>query len=711
MKLDTTWFARACEAHQKGIDHIYDYGIKYIKVHKKHFDEAKLYQFEPYSQRYTPNPFRFQYDLTVFIWVNYYRLLKEEIKLLRSLAKEKNHPAFDEEADVLSSTQKLYGISRADFMFAAGELRWPTRVLSDGSHHGLFIRDPWSQRRVEAISDESIKAVISFGGGGQGKTHVSLAASLIIFDYFIFTQKGARCMLSTVNLDKLNSVGWSYLCNLNSSTEKGMSLYAGQSRIAGDHTLARPKNKDKGGVFKGILIGEQMNTQKIIDKLTGSHGHPFISYILDEIQSTPDPPIMAAPNYTMHAGDFRILGSGNWGENGDTLDRNIKPINGWDSVNEESGQWLSKMQNGFKAIVLHFNNNLSPGMTDDGHTKYPHLPHEEILKTKYAPETRNMSNISYRRFWVGFKVKGDSDEFVISDSLCKENQAHLPLRLSRVDHSFFAFDSAPAERDRNLMLVCREGIDEISGQKVFGPDCVYPLTKATESIKYYRESSVEILSIAKKNNIISGSGIVDWTGRPAHPEILAELGFKVHRLVYNKGVPNGVIKDAHTGRIERPIRINLSRGLEFRDDVPLDKLYAHHVAENMISLGAWALREYIKLGRIRGINENIISFMLGKRSIEEELYNRKFGHKISSKYGKRFNLESKDEFKKTFGFSPDLLDCLFEMAIYMLLYRRFPLTPVGNDVTIYKDEDEEDPHDFKAHEKMWDDDILELEYE
>ncbi len=704
MHLGSTWFSKALEAHSKGIDNIYDYGIKYIRRHRDSFYAAKHHLTKPYDNKYIPNPFRCQYDISMFIWFNYYRILQEEVAMLRELSKRDPKGTSGMQADELLSSRVIYGISRSDFLFAAADMRWPTTILSNGEHHGLFIRDPWSERRVAAISDENYKNAISFGGGGQGKTHVSLAVSLMIFDYFIFTQKGARCMLSTVNKDKLDSVGWAYLCNLNSSTEQGMSLCAGRARIAGDHTLARPTNKDKGGVFKGILIGKQMNGQNIIDKLTGSHGHPFISYIIDEMQSTPDPPIMAAPNYTMHAHDYRILGAGNWGENNDTLAENVKPDIGWDNVDESTGQWISTMKNGSKAIVMHFNNQLSPGMEQDGHKKFPHLPSQKNLDKNYPDKNkRNSNNIAYRRFWIGYRVENADDTTVINDRLVKENFAHLPLSLDRLLHSMFAFDSAPAEIDRNLMVIGREGICSVTKQRVFGAEIPYSLTKATESTKYYHESSAEILSIAKKNNINSGGGIVDWTGRPAHAENLQQMGFTVRRLIYNKGIPDGKTRDKHTNRIEREIPLNIQ--LDFKQDMPPEKVCAHHVAENCISLGAFALREYIKAGRFRGINDSIIRYLGGQRSLEDELYNRKFKLKTSRQYGVRFHLEPKDDFKKEYGFSPDLLDCLFQMAYYMLVYRKLPLTPAGNDDNIPQDDDEESIE--KDHNDLWECDGLE----
>jgi len=125
----------------------------------------------------------------------------------------------------------------------------------------------------------------------------------------------------------------------------------------------------------------------------------------------------------------------------------------------------------------------------------------------------------------------------------------------------------------------------------------------------------------------------------------------------------------------------------------------------MISLGAWALREYIKAGRVRGINNDLIKYLNGTRSLEDELYNRKFKLKTSSTFGQRFHLESKKDFKEQYGFSPDLLDCLFQAAWYMLLYRNLPLTPTTNDAIVLAEEDDY-VSEFDAHTSIWDEDQL-----
>jgi hypothetical protein len=670
------WMKKAYENHtERGT--IYDFGIKYLRKLHETFYNQNMHKIEAYSDKYVPNPFLYQYDLCIFIWNNYYKILKNEIAILRELNQE-------ELADKLLEENCLYGMERYEFLFLAGEMRWPTTILKDGSMHGLFIRDPWAELRAQGVSDEYLKYLISFGGGGQGKTHFSIAFGLMMFDYHMFTLKGARCMISTVNEDKMNSAAFSYLCNLNSSTLPGISLSAGKAKISGGWTLTRPGNKDKAGVFKGILIGNQMNKQSIIDKLTGSHGHPFLCYIIDEAQSTPDPPITAAPNFTMHATDYRIILSGNYGENDDTLANNIEPPQSWDGVDEHTGQWISTTQNGSKAIVLHFNNNLSPGMTTEGARKWPHLPNKTKLDKQYPENRRNLNDLGYRRFWLGWRSDAKANYSVIYEELVKENKANLPLSLSRLLDTFYVFDSAQAEVDRNPVAVCQEGICRDTGKRVFGPVIGYSLNKSTESLKYYRESTEQLLKIIKKNNIKSGHAVHDWTGRPAHPELLADQGFQVEKLIYNKGLPDGKTKDKITNRVLRAIRVDVD-DLDFKKDVHKQQWYAHYIAETSIGFAAWLLRQYISVGRVRGINEDLLKQFEGSRSIEKELYSRKYFLKPSNQYGDRFMLEDKMIFRKKFGFSPDVLDLLFQMAWYAFMVAKIPLTNSSSDDKLPED--------------------------
>lgn len=645
------WFHKCVDAKNHGIDHINPLGIDFIRHEVDRFYKEGLHEIPPYHVDYVPNPFRFQYDLLVYCWLNYEKILKAEGSL---------------------------EISREDFLFAAANLRWPTKIDKNGARTGKFIRDPWSEKRVKDYSHPTIKYSASFGGAGQGKTTTFSAFSIMMFDHFLFTERGARCMISTTAKDKLNSVAWPYITSLYQATEKGISLYAGRGQIKGEWTIKRPNNKDTAGVFKGLLLGNQISDSSVEDKLTGSHGHPFICYGLDEAQSTSKAPMRAANNFTIHAGDYRICLSGNYSEDEDTLGENTKPKGGWASVNEDTEYWETETSTGQPIIVRHFNNNNSPGMGDLSRI-FPHMPSKKQLNEKYPrASSRSMNNIGYRRFWIGFRCESIDNDLVITEEFLKENNADQPLLFHQVNSSFFSFDSAPAEIDRNVQLICKEGLCPRTKQRIFGPSHIYLLPKTTESIRYYRESSSSLLKNASKNNIRSGSAIVDWTGRPGHAEHLDQAGFTVQRIVYNKGLPDGQRIDTITRRKERPIRLGVT--VDFQKDIPVDRLCAHHVSETCIDFSALLLRLYIQSGRLRGLNESLLQGLDLERSWDEELFKRRFRFKTSSKYGDRFVLQSKKDFKESFGFSPDIFDTILQMCYYAFVHLKIPLTSIDSEV-------------------------------
>lgn len=679
------WFKASLKAHNQGRDHVYLHGIHSLKKDMENFYLQNYQHIKPYRPEYQPNPFRHQYDLFMHLWINFHKILKSEIKELRRLAVVESNDSYNDQADELHDTSTLYGITRVDCMFAAGELRWPTSILHDGSRRGSFIRDPWAERRIKALSHETIKYVAGFGGGGQGKTTVFIAADLLLWDHYIFTEKGARVMLSTTNQDKLDSVGWPYISRLYKSTESGISLYAGRGRLAGKYTIQRPDNKDTGGVVKGVLLGVNTSGGRIIDKLTGAHGHPYVGYTLDEATTTPPEPLDAADNFTMHAGDYRIKLAFNYDTDSDTGGENVKPPGGWETVDEHTGEWITKTKNGKAIIVLHFNNNDSPGMTEEGARLFPHMPSLRVLNEKYPDESKRvMSNLGFRRFWVGFRFAHLLNDLVLSEEFVNSNGANQDLIFKdNKFQSFFSFDSAPAEIDRNFMLVNRHGLCPFTNQRIFGPHLGISLKKTSESLRYYRESSAEILEHAKNHGIVSGGGIVDFTGRPGHAEHLHAASFHVTRIVYNQAVPDGRRSNTVTRRVERAIPLGIQ--VDFKEDSGPDRVwYAHEVAENLIDFAAWLTRQYIIAKRLRGINLNFLK-NVQHHGLDLELFHRKWRKKVSSSYGERFKLYTKDEFRKEFDFSPEIQDNLFQSSYYAFMQLRIPLTPIDSDVTVMKE--------------------------
>lgn len=690
--VETDWFKSCKEASDKGRGTIFAFGLKSVREDHKKFYNQNLHKLPFFDFHYRPNPFLHQYDLLIHIWLQFPRLLKREIQLLKS----ENNPMWEE----LQMTQTLYGLHRRDFWFAAAQLRWPSEKI-DGSWKGIVIRDPWADRRMKALSSEEEKYVMTFGGGGQGKTLTFMAFVVTMFDHFIRTRKGSRCLFSTTAKDKIESATWPYLQDLINGTNQEISLYAGLGKISGDYTIKRPDTKDTGGVIRGILLSDE-KSGKSVHKLTGAHGHEFVTYLIDEIQSTPLAPIKASSNFTMKCGDFRIMGAGNYDKDEDSLGKNVVPHKSWESVNPKTGEWRATTANGQRAIVLHFNNELSPGMLPEGEKLFPHLPNQKILKEKYTnPNSRTIDNKEYAMFWVGWRQENVDGDTILTQKMISENLADHPLNPQKILHTFLSFDSAQAEGDRNLLGEFYDTIDtSLENERVWGLNSLEEKHKSADSLQYYHDCAEWIYKFANKRRIQSGNLILDWTGRPAHAELLKVKGFNSIQFVYNMGVPDGKRKNPVTGRIDRPIIIY--EGFDEQGNVDVRKrVYAHQVADNMISLAAYLLQEYVKSGRVRGINKTMLQWISSTHSIDEEMFSRKFKNKVSKIYGDLIQLVSKEEFKKVYGFSPDLLDLWFQAAYYMFTVRKMPLTPIGgiDQNKEFKQEDQE--RILEDHNDIW----------
>jgi len=693
--LKERWFQASLEAHNKGIGNIFAFNSYAIREHYNAFYKANKHKIDQFDRFYEPNPFASQYDLLVYCWINFRQILNDEVVILRKMAIKDNNQTLSDRADEIVATNSIYGMERVDFLYGACELRWPSSLMK-GSYRGPLVRDPWMEEKATAFSDEKYKFLIAFGGGGQGKTLVFLAFNLVIWDYYMFTQKGARCMISTVSKDKLNSASWSYLQQLIQSTEKEISLSAGQGVIAGDHTIKRPGTRDIAGVFKGILLGDRIDDSGVIDKLTGTHGHPYIGYIMDEAQSTPEAPITSASNYTMHAGDYRVMLTGNYNEDTDTLGKNAKPSTGWDTVTDETCQWIAYLVNHQPAIVMHFSNNRSPAMTKEGAKLYPYLPSEKKLSRLYPRlASRTIENKQYRRFWLGWRIVNADSDTVLTQSLVKETSCDLPLDLSSVLHKFFSFDSAQGEGDRNVLGEFHDGIDRKHKIRVWGVSQITENLKTSDALKYYTESAAYMINRAKNRGVKSGNLILDWSGRPAQAEIMAASGFNTKQFIFHQALPDGKKKDPKTGRRESKVLVNPD---------PENRLHAHEVALNMMSFGAWLLKEYVQASKVRGLNDDMLQF-IANNGIEEEMFSRKYHTHISQKYGELFSLNSKKEFKNQFRFSPDVMDVWIMAAYYMFTYRHFPISPItdqGEEPMEELDYEEE----MDMHREMYEDDLL-----
>jgi hypothetical protein len=686
---------------------IYSYNSRAVEQEAKEFYEQGRNAVPEFDIRYIPNPFVYQYDLEMHMFLEYERLQKKELEILAA----SNAPS-----SRIEEVQRFgfSGAKREEHLFNACAIRWPVYSNLDGSLGGHFIRHPWVEDDFHALSNYQF--VISFGGAGQGKTHGYLCFLCLLWDHYIDTEKGGKCSFSTVNEDKLKNVAWPYIQRFYHGTDEDRdkySLYAGRGQIVSDFTIKRKgkKMKDTAGVIKGILVGNNTNQSTVTDKLTGSHGHYGVAYLIDELQSTPIAPLEASANFLSTSRHGWVVCAGNYDRDSDSLGDNVRPTQGWKNVDETTHIWESTICTGATACCIHKNNDLSPAMKEPWDKLTPFLPTEKRKLERFPTESSRKTE-AYRRFWIGWRSAENTEGYVITESIVHFGKADEDFSKKPVRGitNYFSFDSAPADADRNVLLTFGDGYNHDDGLWVWGFKSCETLPKATASDQYYRESSQEIIKRARILNVRSGNMITDWSNRGGHPEFLDELGFKTEVLVYNEAPPDGNRIVERLGITEPSIVAEVNQ-----DGVPIK--WAHTVCVNRISMGAFALRAYIILGVISGINRELLEPMKNMgmmNDYEQELFRRKTEQLGSVKYGDREKLEEKRIFIKEYGFSPDVLDCMFQAAYFMWavkgmpIYEKVYLDGYSKEEPIKKTENATQSQIDEINE-LWNDELIEEE--
>jgi len=657
--------AKFQQAAIAGLDTIYTYGLDVLVRDQKKFYAQEKHLLQPLSASFEPNPYRFQYDLEVHIFLNYKKLVKGQAAMLRARIKSATEPEL-----LMQLTDKLAfveqygtGFDRQEHFWHACSLRWPTRITSDGEEKGDFVRDPWGEDFMQAVCD--YQYVFAFGGSGQGKTHRALAFMCVGWDHFVDTQRGARCRFSTVSEDKMKESPWPYLQRIYQATTKNISLYAGRGIKVGDYTITRPHDRKGGSSIKGILIPRRSDNVAV-DKITGSHGHPLGIYHIDELQATPEAPIEASPNFLQNCKYGWITASGNFDLNNDSLGKNVRPVGGWDTVTNETHTYECVNMLGIRSAAIHYNNDLSPAYEGEGAKRWPYLPTKKKKNQTYPTISSQRTN-AYRRLWLGWREKVLEFDSIFNMTNLREMGAmekdpNWDLNYP-VTHCW-SFDSAPTSVDRNILTHFADGVDNTTKRWKLHFYRSLAIKKIDNADEYLKLAVAEVTDHAKRWGVASGNAILDWTNITGLVEKFKDNGFLVRPMVYNQAPPDGRRADKRTKQVLRDVVVHADT-----------QKRAHQEVTNYISMGGLLAQNYLLCGQISGLHENYIDEHNSSRSYEEELCLRKFIQVQQKDLGELLALEPKHSksgstgFTKAHGFSPDILDTIFQACVFASVYR------------------------------------------
>lgn len=640
------------------------YKYKSLAINKRY---NKFIESELFSIEYQPNPFQFQYDLEVFIFLNYDLLKAEELELTKNKEFVLEYGAT--------------GFPREEHLLNAINIRWPTKILPTGEHSGLLVRNPWLEDFCTGLATRS--DVVVWGGGGQGKTYGFLGFMCILFDHFYYTKSGAQCSYSTTSEDKLKNSTWAYVTKIYPVDPRRprFSLYAGHAKKAPDYEFRRlnssGKYVDEGGKFKGVLLQKGIKDSRVTDKLTGVHDPIARIYLLDEAQTTDGAPLNAYTNMFMHPKYGWFGMSGNYELPTDLLGINVEPNVEWENINKEThiyeGTLKSPTDNlGRTTYIIHYNNDHSPGMTEEGAKKWPFLPNA-AKKKKLYPTEEARETYAYKRFWIGYRFEKEDAhaEYLFNIETLVDYKAMEPAKLVDNIFTFGSFDSAPASRDRNIYRIYDLGISGDTGFPCVSFRRILTFPKSSSQLKYYDDTCNSIVDTMDLYGIQGGHQIMDWSSKTALVEMLNTRGRGCQFIMYHGRVPDGKFEDSITKKVEPKIELESIQSFIGTLEKKLTH-YAHEKVKSRIVLGAYIMRMFLEKGCIRNWNSKLLDTVPKHQGFEKEFLKRKLVMEKTYR-GELLNLDDKDDFIKQYHFSPDILDCDFQF--FYMIYVLFGVRP------------------------------------
>jgi len=385
--------------------------------------------------------------------------------------------------------------------------------------------------------------------------------------------------------------------------------------------------------IRGVALAEGSEAKNLA-RLSGSH-LPFCLMVLDEGSALPTSAANARFNAAAGTKRFQFVSLANPHDRTDEATRLAEPVDGWDSVDENTDKWRSKY-----GLVLHHNGFRSPAVTEpDGAKKYPYLINQKNIDQMLKSAGGNTDDPLIYKMVYGFPAPSGLSHAVLSPADVTMFEADQPAIWDNrdLDMPVLVAGCDPAWTsggDSAFFVPAKVGRfrDGVFGME-FLPPVRLPISAASKVPVMY-QLIAELRRVLSECLVPSGNVTYDSSGNQGLADVAqAEFGTVPGRCVFNAKA-----SDLPLG----------PQGQPARDQVKDQATEAWSLCANLV-----------RARQVRGLPEQAV----------KEFCSRKFAP------GKRpLRLESKEEYKKrTGGGSPDVGDAV---ALACLAARRvIGLTP------------------------------------
>lgn len=416
----------------------------------------------------------------------------------------------------------------------------------------------------------------------------------------------------------------------------------------------------KRGDDKHAIIGkavEEGSVTKVADDIKGVHTRRQM-VIIDEATAVPEAIYDACGNLYSYPEEFILVAIGNPRNRLDQFGRFCEPMDGWTSVNVETGEWDSApipYIGGKSARIVTFDAEKSPNIVE-GKIVSRHLPTRE--KVEAARNSAGGQTPNYWSNFRGFWPPEGLSKTVFSESALIANDGYGRHIFTGRHFSIIGmFDPAFGGGDRPALRFAKLGETENGkwGIEVFKP-IIIPVDARSKNPVHYQ--------LAEQLRRQCESFNVNGQTYSCPPENLA---------VDATGEGGGLCDIINRTWSPNIIRIEFG-GKSSEDAASLEDIRpACEVYENKRVEIYFRARNALNSGQLKGIDKETAL----------EVCTLEFDDS-----GKRIKLQKKADYKEKFGKSPDLGDCLAGLT-EVARRRGFQLAAVGHTVNRFQDWEKE----------------------
>jgi len=467
--------------------------------------------------------------------------------------------------------------------------------------------NPWLERQFRSMNES--RWVVWAGCAGAGKTY---GATLFALLWWLCDPSSSSVILTSTTGKALRRRAWAELATL----RRELFLRDTGNFIDSRMMWQAQEGDDKHAII-GLAVEDGGSVNKAVDNIKGLHTKRQL-VIIDEATSTPDAVFESCVNLCGYPEDFRMLVIGNPFSRLDAMGRFAEPANGWESVCVDDDQWETKTKlDGKRGLVVRFDAERCPNVLA-GRCIHPHL----ITARKLEGLRKGLGDNS-PRFWSEVRGFWPPDGLVrtvfTEGELVKQRTSKDWIWVGNDIRQAAGFDPSFGGGDRAMLRFVKWGPVEGGLVGVHLGDKVQITVDARGSEPPNFQMAKKVRAECEARGVKCDELAVDASGGGrVFCDILEREWGQVIR-VESGGKPS-------------------ARTVSHEDQRPATEAYDRRVTELW-----YQARELQMSGQLRGLDPETAVEFCSRRYDDDK---------------RKVVLETKDEYKKRHGRSPDLADAV-----------------------------------------------------